>query len=349
MKRSTFFSFVAPSVVSMLVLIALPLVAIVYLAVHQSFTQTELKEIKTEVPLFGGLTREVVRTVPQPVYDANGDAVQVWQYVGSENLANAIDREGLKAAFSADREIDGVRSFIKAMYREISDVDFWSALEFTMLYTFITTPLILLIGFGLALATNRLTERLRGPVVFVTLLPMIVTPVVSSLAVYWLFVDGGVIAASMESLGFGRFYFLADQFTIRAVIIAYGVWFAAPFAFIILYAGLQTVPDDPIEAAIIDGATPWQRVRYIVIPHLMPLFAVITLIHVMDSYRVFEPILVFGSNVFANSVQYLTYYTLVFEDNIHKASAYAILTVLGVMVLLIPVMIRTYKDQRDEK
>lgn len=349
MKKSTFVSFVAPSVVSMLVLIALPLVAIVYLALFQSFTQMELKEIRTEVPLFGGQTKEIIRNVPQPVLDENGNAIQVWQYVGSVNLKNALDLEGLSTAIKADREIEGTRSFIKELYREISDVDFWSALEFTLLYTFVTTPIILLLGFGLALATNRLTARLQGPVVFVTILPMIVTPVVSSLAVYWLFVDGGVIAAGLEAAGVGKFYFLADQFTIRAVIIAYGIWYAAPFAFIILYAGLQTVPDDPIEAAIVDGATPWQRVRHIVIPHLSPLFAVITLIHIMDSYRVFEPILVFGSSVFANSVQYLTYYTLVFEDNIHKAAAYAILTVVGVVILLIPVMIRTYKDQRAEK
>ena len=349
MKRSTFFSFVAPSVVSMLLLIALPLVAIVYLALFQSYTQMELREVRTEVPLFGGKTQEVIRNVPQPVLDENGNAIQVWEFVGSQNLRNATDIDGVAASITELKEIEGSRSFIKALYREISDVDFWSALEFTLLYTFVTTPIILVLGFGLALATNRLTERLRGPVVFVTLLPMIVTPVVSSLAVYWLFVDGGVIAASLEAMGFGKFYFLADQFTIRAVIIAYGVWYAAPFAFIILYAGLQTVPEEPIEAAIVDGASPWQRVRFIVIPHLAPLFSVITLIHIMDSYRVFEPILVFGSSVFANSVQYLTYYTLVFENNIHKAAAYAILTVLGVVVLLIPIMIRTYKDQRSEK
>ena len=349
MKKSTFVSFVAPSVVSMLILIALPLVAIVYLAVHQSYVKMELQEVKTEVPLFGGKTREVIRNVPQSVYDKDGKAVQVWEYVGAQNLENAIDLDGLGEALSAEKRIDSTRSFISALYHEISDVDFWSALEFTLLYTFVTTPIILILGFGLALATNRLTERLRGPVVFVTLLPMIVTPVVSSLAVYWLFVDGGVVAAGLEAMGFGHFYFLADQITIRAVIIAYGVWYAAPFAFIILYAGLQTVPEETIEAAIIDGASPWQRIRYIVIPYLLPLFAVITLIHVMDSYRVFEPILVFGSNVFANSVQYLTYYTLVFENNIHKAAAYAILTVLGVVVLLIPIMIRTYKDQRGQR
>ena len=349
MKRSTFFSFVAPSLVSMLLLIALPLVAIVYLSLHQSFTKTELREVKTEVPLFGGLTREVGRTVPQSVLDENGNPVRVWQYVGGENLRNALDIDGLESALNITTTIGSPREFISALYREISDVAFWSALEFTLLYTFVTTPIILILGFGLALATNRIIKPLRGTVVSVTLLPMIVTPVVSSLAVYWLFIDGGVVTATLEAVGLGKFYFLADPFTIRAVIIAFGVWFAAPFAFIILYAGLQTVPEDPIEAAIIDGATPWQRVRYIVIPYLSPLFAVITLIHVMDSYRVFEPILVFGSSVFANSVQYLTYYTLVFEGNIHKAAAYAVLTVIGVVILLIPIMIRTYKDQKAER
>lgn len=346
MKRSTFLSFVAPSVVSMALLIALPLVAIVYLAVHQSRVQMELREVRTEVPLFGNQTREVIRQVPQPVLDAEGNAIKVWEYVGARNIRNAIEIDGLTGAGGDSAGVGSVREFIGKMYREISDVDFWSALEFTLLYTFVTTPLILVLGFGLALATNRVTKRLRGTVVFVTLLPMIVTPVVSSLAVYWLFLDGGVITALLEAMGLGRFYFLADQFTIRAVIIAYGVWYAAPFAFIILYAGLQTVPEDPIEAAIIDGASPWQRVRYVVIPHLAPLFAVITLIHVMDSYRVFEPILVFGSSVFANSVQYLTYYTLVFEDNTHKAAAYALLTVAGVVILLIPIMVRTFRDQK---
>lgn len=347
MKRSTFFAFVAPSVTSMFVLIALPLLAIIYLAVHQSFVQTELKEIKTEVPVFGGMSREVVRVVPQSVLDESGNPVQVWEYVGAQNLKNAVRIDGLDAAFSPDKSFGSPRAFLNALYKEISDADFWSALEFTLLYTFVTTPIILILGFGLALAVNRLAAGLRGTVIFVTLLPMIVTPVVSSLAVYWLFLDGGVIAATLETLGFGQFYFLADQFTIRAVIIAYGVWFATPFAFIILFAGLQTIPTDPVEAAIIDGATPWQQIRYVVIPYLSPIFAVITLVHVMDSYRVFEPVLVFGSRVFANSVQYLTYYTLVFEDNIHKASAYAILTVVGVVILLIPIMIRTYRDQRE--
>ncbi len=346
MTRSSFLAFVAPSVTSMLLLIALPLVAIAYLALHQSFVQTELKEITTEVPLFGNQTREVTRVVPQPVLDEDGNAVQVWNYVGAQNLKNAVEIDGLADVMTSERSFASPRDLLSQLYREISNVDFWSALEFTLLYTFATTPIILVLGLALALVVNRITPRLRSTVVFVTLLPMIVTPVVSSLAIYWLFLDGGVIAAFLEYAGFGRFYFLADQVTIRTVIISYGVWFATPFSFIILYAGLQTVPESALEAAVIDGATAWQRLRYVVIPHLSPLLAVITLIHIMDSYRVFEPILVFGSRVFANSVQYLTYYTLVFEDNVHKAAAYSILTVIGVVVLLIPVILRTYREQR---
>ncbi|GIS88479.1 MAG: hypothetical protein CM1200mP18_11890 [Gammaproteobacteria bacterium] len=51
-------------------------------------------------------------------------------------------------------------------------------------------------------------------------------------------------------------------------LIVYGVWHAAPFAFVVFYAGLQTLPMEQIEAARIDGATRWQQVRYVVVPHL---------------------------------------------------------------------------------
>ncbi len=343
MKTRTFLAFVAPSVAVMLVLIAIPLIAIGYLALHQSHVKTELVELTTEVPLFGTLTKKQTRTVPQPVLDDDGNAVVIWQYVGGRNLAKAADTEGLATSFGKLR--DG-ESGLSQAYREFSNYDFWRALEFTLLYTFVTTPAILAVGLALALGINSAAKGIRGSLVFATLLPMLVTPVVSSLAIYWMFLDNGVVSAVLEYLGFGRFYFLADQIAMRTLIILYGIWFAAPFAFIILYAGLQTLPRDPLESAMIDGANEWQRLRYVIIPHLAPLLTVISLIHIMDAYRVFEPILVFNSTVYANSVQYLTYFVLSFEDNIHKAAAYSILTILGVVILLIPVLRQSFKDRR---
>ena len=182
----------------MLLLIAMPLAGVVYLALHQSYVKTELVELTTEVPLFGGLKRQVTRTVPQPVLDENGRTIKVWKFVGGHNLAQAAEVEGLDEVLSGAREVTSLRSFIAELHREVTNVDFWSALEFTLLYTFGTTPFVLVIGLALALGVNRASERLRGTMVFVSILPMIVTPVVSSLAVYWLFLDGAVIASLIE-------------------------------------------------------------------------------------------------------------------------------------------------------
>jgi multiple sugar transport system permease protein len=337
-KRSTFLAFVAPSVAAMLLLIALPLLAVGWLAVHQTFTRTELVEVTTEVPLFGGITRTTTRTVPQPVIGPDGRPETVTRYVGAENLREAADPEGLARALAAPSWGE--------VWARAMNVDFWNALTFTLLYVVATTPAVLVIGLAVALGVNRMAPRLRSSAVFVTILPMAITPVVSSLAVYWLFTDGAVVPATLRWLGLGNLYFLGDAVTVRTLIILHGIWYAAPFAFVIYYAGLQTVPQDPLEAAIVDGANAWERLRYVVLPHLAPLTAIIALVHVMDAYRVFEPILVFGSAVYANSVQYQTFWTLTFEDNPNKAAAYALLTVLGVVLIMAPVLWRTARDYR---
>lgn len=346
MKTKTFLGFVAPSVISMLLLIALPLVGVVYLALHQSHVKTAMVEVRTKVPMFGGISKDQMTLVPQAVLDDKGRPIREWEYVGLNNLYQAADIKDLGAILEKPRPEESLPDMVDSMYREITNLDFWSAFEFTMIYVIATTPLMLAIGFLLALAVNRATEGLKGSLIFVTLLPMIVTPVVSSLAIYWLFLDNAIVATVLRQLGLGQVYFLKDAFTIRLLIIAYGVWYAAPFAFIILYAGLQTVPQESLEAARVDGATRWQAIRLVTIPHLMPLFSVVILIHLMDAYRVFEPILVFNSRVYASSLQYLVYVSLSLGDNVHKAAAYAVLTVVGIVILLIPMLVSTWREQR---
>jgi len=119
-----------------------------------------------------------------------------------------------------------------------------------------------------------------------------------------------------------------------------------PFAFIVFYAGLQSVPQDSLEAATIDGATRWQKLRYVTLPHLMPLVVFVTLIHLMDAYRVFEPVIVLTQGAFTTSVQYLTYYILLQENNPYKASAAAVLTLIGILILLIPLLVKTWREQK---
>lgn len=354
MKLKTFLAFVSPSVLAMLLLIAVPLIGVMYLSLHNAHIKTEIVEVKSSVPMFGGITRTQVQKIPQPVLDENGQTIKVWDYVGSQNFRSVADPEGLVSAVTKDRSKDKDGSSVpfstrmNGIYKDVTDIDFWGALEFTLLYAFVTTPLVLSLGFLLALAVNNMTQWLRGPVIFASLLPFIITPVVGSLSIYWLFLDNAVVSAMLEQLFHVKVYFLKDAFTIRSLIILFGVWHVTPFAFVILYAGLQTVSTDALQAAEVDGASFWQRVWYVIIPHLIPLFIFILMIHIMDAYRIFEPVLVFGSNLFANSLQYLTYYILNYEDNYCKAAASAILTVVGIVILLVPILRRTYREQKGE-
>lgn len=347
MKFKTFAFFVAPSVLAMLLLIAVPLVGVVYISVYNATVETELVEVKTKVPVFAGVEREVVKKVPQPVLDETGNPVHTWDYVGLDNIESVVDPDRLASAFTEASEQSG--SFFDTLanvYYEIVDIDFWGALEFTLLYTLVTTPMVLLLGLVLALAVDNAVKRLKGVIIFASLLPFIVTPLIGSLSIYWLFLDNSVVTALLQQLGLGKVYFMKDAFTIRALIILYGIWHVTPFAFVIFYAGLQTVNKDSLEAAVIDGASAFERIRYIILPHLMPLVVFVAMMHVMDAYRIFEPVLVFGSNLFANSLQYLTFYTLNFEDNFNKAAASALLTVIGVLILLAPAMLRNWREHK---
>jgi multiple sugar transport system permease protein len=132
-------------------------------------------------------------------------------------------------------------------------------------------------------------------------------------------------------------------------VLAYGIWQSTPFAFIVFYAGLVALPRDSIDAARVDGASDWQVFRLVMVPQLAPLLIFVMLIHVMDAYRVFEPVMVLTQGAFSVSVQYLAYQILLVEQNPHKASAAAVLTVLGVSILLAPMIWRTWVDHRRER
>ena len=101
---------------------------------------------------------------------------------------------------------------------------------------------------------------------------MIVTPLIGSLVLFWMIDAQGVLGATLQKVFDDPTLSLkASPVLTWIMLMVYGVWHSAPFAFIVFYAGLQTVPSETMEAAMIDGATRWERTRYVVLPHLMPL------------------------------------------------------------------------------
>ncbi|MEP3346170.1 MAG: sugar ABC transporter permease [Litoreibacter sp.] len=337
MKNRTFFWFILPSLFTMLLFIALPIVSVFLQSLH-----IEHEAVFVEVESCGpfGCKQEVQINVEAT------EVLKAERPLGQFNgFGTYTDRNHL--AFmeigQAWQESVGLGGFIsKAM-----NLPFYRALAFTLTYTFVVTPLVLVLGFFVALGVNSLPKRIKGPTIFVSLLPMIVTPLIGSLILFWMIDAEGILGATLQRM------FDDPNLSLKAspkltwiVLMVYGVWHSAPFAFIVFYAGLQTVPADTMEAAMIDGASRWERTRYVVLPHLMPLTVFIALIQLMDNFRVFEPIVGFSAQASATSLSWIIYNDLAggVEQRFGSAGATSVLTIIGVAILLIPVLIRTWRD-----
>ena len=332
MKLRHFVQFTAPSVALMLLLLALPLAVTLWLSLRTCVPELELVTVQQTGP-FGAQTVLTQRAR----LDTKGQVVESCQNFSLSMYRSVL---GLAAAGTG-----GTPGAATASNPGETHNEFLAALGFTLAYTFITLPLVLLGGLLLALGINRVTTRLKGVFIAASLLPFIITPVVGALAIKWLFRDDGLVPHLLAQVGVQVFW-MAQAWSAQLLIVLYGVWHVLPFAFIVLYAGLQSLSKDSVEAAQLDGATRWQVMRFVTLPHLAPLMVFIALIHVMDAYRVFEPVLVLTQGAFTTSVQYLTYSVLLQENNPYKASAAAVLTVLGIAVLLIPLLRRTWREQR---
>ncbi|WCR11508.1 sugar ABC transporter permease [Paracoccus stylophorae] len=337
MKFRTFAAFVAPSLFMMILFIAVPLVSVLIQSFYVTQPVYERIEVESCTP---GFPQPVctTRTSSRPMLDEGGDVVTQTQFVGLQSYRNLIQPDRVRAALAA------------GSWDQLMTIDFWRALRFTLFFTLITLPMVIVLGLSIALAVNNAVHSLRGPVIFISLLPFIITPIIGGLSIRWLFIGDGILTSGLEWLLARNISMFSQAWTLELMMIIYRVWHVAPFAFVIFYAGLQTVNQDTLESAIIDGANRWERLRYVIVPHLMPLIIFIALIHLMDCYRVFEEIIAFSSQSYVISLQWLTY-DLLSPDQagnraISRASASAMLTMVGIVILLIWPLRRTWREHK---
>lgn len=340
MKPKTFAAFVGPSIVMMVLFIALPLASVLNQSFYVTHPVYEVLEVETCTPGFSGQVC-IVETKTVPVIGEYGKVETITTFVGLLNYQNVIEFPRVITAFA------------NQSWQQFMSIDFWKALRFTLSFTLITLPLVLFFGLVIALTINNVSKSVRGPVIFISLLPMIITPVIGALAIRWLFIGDGILTSSLEWLLEKDIAMFAQAWTIELMMMFYRVWHVAPFAAIVFYAALQTVNQDTLESAVIDGASRWQKLRYVILPHLMPLIVFVTLIHLMDSYRVFEEVIGFSSQAHVISLQWLTYDFLMLDQtgnrSISRASASAMLTMIGIVVLLIPVLRNVWLDYKGKK
>jgi multiple sugar transport system permease protein len=129
----------------------------------------------------------------------------------------------------------------------------------------------------------------------IVLLPWIVPTVLSAIAFWWIYDSQfSIVSWSLQKLGLIDQYinFLGDANNARAAVIAANVWRGIPFVAICLLAGLQTISQSLYEAAVLDGASEWQRFRYVTFPLLTPIIAVVMTFSVLFTFTDFQLIYV---------------------------------------------------------
>jgi multiple sugar transport system permease protein len=230
----------------------------------------------------------------------------------------------------------------------LTDPKFWDAMKFTLLYVAVTVPVRIVLGFIIALLLDQVLHG-RGIFMAGMLLPYIVTPVVGTLIYRDAFAKAGLYTYLIETLFDYRLFF--NQETVRTLILLHGVWVATPFAMIVLFAGLQTLPKEPLEAALVDGANWLQRLWYVIIPHLGSLFVFTALIGTMDAYRVFDSVFVLSQQnpTYDASVMTYNFRVALAYGRLGKANAMSIITVIGIFIVLIPFLVMTYREQVEER
>jgi multiple sugar transport system permease protein len=240
----------------------------------------------------------------------------------------------------------GLRNYIDVL----TDARFWQSFQFTGLYMLVVVPMQMVIGFTIALLLDQVSGLSRGIYLSIFLLPFIIVPVVGTLMFKQLFEVSGPITYLYQTIFDTKFRY--NELSVKALIIIHGVWYVTPFALVTYFAGLQTLSQDLLEAASIDGASRLQKIRYIVLPHVRSLTVFILLISLMDAYRIFDSVFVLSemNPIYkADTIMTYTYKTAVTVQRLGKANAMAVLTVIGIMIILIPSLIRSYKEQVEER
>ena len=191
-----------------------------------------------------------------------------------------------------DTTIGGTGRYIglENFYSLAKDNVFWLSVFNTTFYTVLASIVKFALGLYLALLLN---ERLPFKSVLraIVLLPFVVPTVLSAIAFWWIYDSQfSIISWVLIKAGVIDHYidFLGSPWNARWSTIAANIWRGIPFVSITLLAGLQTISPSLYEAAMLDGAKPWQRFRFITLPMLSPIIAVVMTFSVLQTFTDFQ-------------------------------------------------------------
>jgi len=235
--------------------------------------------------------------------------------------------------------------------RLAGDNFFFAALAHTFIYSVVALTFEFVLGFALALILN---STIRGQKVFraALLIPMMIPAVV--VGVVWRLMlnpNFGAVNGVLRQLGINteQLTWTASPRLALAAVIAVDVWQWTPFVFLVLLAGLQAIPQEPYEAARVDGSNALQTFRHVTLPLLKPAILIVLLLRTMDLLRVFDQIFILteGGPGFATETVSLYIYRAAFRFSDFGYAAAMSFVLLIITNLISTVYIRLLQSRED--
>jgi multiple sugar transport system permease protein len=208
-------------------------------------------------------------------------------------------------------------------------------------------------AFGLGLA-NLFNKEIKGEGVIrsAMVLPMVIPSILVGLI--WLFMykrDFGIINYMLGLLNIQPIAWLSTSMNSMAAIIIADVWQWTPFMFLLLLAGLRSLPTEQYESARVDGASSWQIFRYITLPLLRPVITIALVIRSMDAFREFDKIFQLtggGPGVATETISLFIYRNGFRYFNMGYASAISYLTLI-IIIIFSTLYIRVFQRREESK
>jgi multiple sugar transport system permease protein/N,N'-diacetylchitobiose transport system permease protein len=243
-----------------------------------------------------------------------------------------------KVDYGSPGEFVGLDNYKQAF----SDPRLADAVTFTVTLTLLVTAVLMVAGYILAVIVNGL-GRAKPYVLGLLLVPYVIPQIVGASMFSWLFNSnyGGVVTYAIEKLTGIEVLWMTDTWPNRILVALNIIWTMLPFAMLIIVAGLQGVPDEIIEAAKIDGASPVRTHLSVIVPTIRGVLGFVALISIMDVVRTFDPLVPLSPQAvqLGNESIMLYIYNVAFRDggqNLGLGSAINVLLILLIVLLLFP-------------
>jgi multiple sugar transport system permease protein len=241
--------------------------------------------------------------------------------------------------------------FDNFLYLFQQDKDFWYSVQISLLFMVITVTAELCLGFMIALLFNR-EIRWKRLWIACLIVPMVMTPAIVSLM--WklmLNTEYGVLNYILSWLSINKINWLGYENAFWSLMIV-EIWQWTPFMALILYAGLQALPNEPFEAADVDGASFTQALYYITLPLLKPIIAIALLLRSIDALKIFDIVYGLTQGGPGNSTELMSLhiYRLGFRHTnwMGRASANAIILLL-LSIPLVTILSKSLKISQKEE